>query len=254
MAITGTGAIEREQSILFIEINGIWDPIGEDNESMERTRNNTVTQTKNVLGTTKTKVTNGNQITTVSPYLVARDSALGKELYEIDRLNKQLDDVKYRFMEVSIFDKVADEKFAAWVQPAKIDLKSWGGAAADGVTAPFDIVWEGERTYGTYDRSTNTFTPTDGIESITVVSTAGGSATGTSLFVSPQLGTGNHYVYKGGASAQTVTAGQDLSAWTPFAVGANITVTGSPAIITVAEVDAANKAVKVGSVTAVYGA
>lgn len=171
----------------------------------------------------------------------------------IDRLNKQLDDVKYRFMEVSLFDEVADEKFAAWAQSAKIDLKSWGGAAADGVTAPFDIVWEGERTYGTYDRAANTFTPTDGIESITVVSTAGTGATGTSLYVSPQLGTGNHYVYKGGASAQTVTAGQDLTSWTPLAVGTNITVTGSPATITVAEVDAANKAVKVGSVTAVYG-
>ena len=79
---------------------------------MERTRNNTVTQTKNVLGKTKTKVTKGNQVTSVSPFLVARDSALGKELYEIDRLNKQLDEVKYRFMEVSIFDSKGDEKFA----------------------------------------------------------------------------------------------------------------------------------------------
>ena len=113
---------------------------------MERTRNNTVTQTKNVLGKTKTKVTKGNQVTSVSPFLVARDSALGKELYEIDRLNKQLDEVKYRFMEVSIFDSKGDEKFAAWTQEAKIDLKSWGGSAADGLTAPFDIVWEGDRT------------------------------------------------------------------------------------------------------------
>lgn len=53
MAITGTGAVEREYSVLLIQINGIWYPIGEDNESMERTRNNTVTQTKNVLGKTK---------------------------------------------------------------------------------------------------------------------------------------------------------------------------------------------------------
>ena len=141
MAITGTGAVEREYSVLLIQINGIWYPIGEDNESMERTRNNTVTQTKNVLGKTKTKVVKGNQVTSVSPFLVARDSALGKELYEIDRLNKQLDEVKYRFMEVSIFDKKGDEKFAAWTQEAKIDLKSWGGSAADGLTAPFDIVW-----------------------------------------------------------------------------------------------------------------
>ena len=100
MSITGTGAVEREQSILFIQINGVWEPIGEDNESLERTRNNTVTQTKNVLGRTKTKITKGNQVTSVSPYLIAKDSALAKELYEIDRKDKQLDEVKYRFMAV----------------------------------------------------------------------------------------------------------------------------------------------------------
>ena len=163
MAITGTGAVEREQSILFIQINGVWEPIGADNESLERTRNNTVTQTKNVLGRTKTKITKGNQVTSVSPYLIAKDSALAKELYEIDRKDKQLDEVKYRFMEVSIFDQKGDEKFAAWTQEAKVDLKSWGGAAADGLTAPFDIVWEGDRTYGTYDRAANTFTSDGGI-------------------------------------------------------------------------------------------
>ena len=31
MAIKGTGAVEREQSILMIQLNGIWYPIGEDN-------------------------------------------------------------------------------------------------------------------------------------------------------------------------------------------------------------------------------
>lgn len=254
MAIKGTGAIAREQSILFMEVNGIFYEIGEDNDSLERTRNNTVSQTKNVLGRTKTKVTIGNQITSVSPFLIARDSAIGKELYEIDRMNKQLDELKRRFMEVSIFDEIEDGKYAAFVQDAKIDLKSWGGTAADGLAAPFDIVWEGERIYGVYDIETNTFTPNDGIESLTVVSTAGSSTTGTTLFVSPQLGTGNHYVYMGGTTAQNVAVNQDLSAWTSLPVGTEITVTGSPAVITVAEVDAANKAVRAGSVTATYGA
>lgn len=253
MAITGTGAIEREQSLLLIQINGIWYPIGEDNETLERTRNNTVTQTRNVLGATKSKVTKGNQVTSVSPFLVARDSALGKELYEIDRLGKQLDELKYKFMEVSIFDVKGEEKFSAWTQYGKIDLKSWGGAAADGLTAPFDIVWEGDRTYGTYDRAANTFTADGGIEALTVVSTAGTSATTTTLFVSPQLSTGNHYVYKGAAKAETVTEGQDVSSWSNLAPGSTISLTGSPAVITVAEADAAGKAVRAGSVTAVYG-
>ena len=253
MAIKGTGAVEREQSILMIQLNGIWYPIGEDNDTLDRTRNNTVTQTKNVLGRTKSKVTTGNQITPVSPFIIARDSALGKELYEIDRLSKQLDELKYRFMEVSIFDEIGNEKFAAWTQDAKIDLKSWGGTAADGVAAPFDIVWEGERTFGVFDRAENTFTADGGIGSLTVVSTAGTGTTGTILVVAPQLDTGNHYVYKGGTSAQTVTAGQDLSSWSALAVGTSVSVTGSPSVITVAEVDAAGKAVKAGSANAVYG-
>lgn len=253
MAITGTGAIEREQSLLMIKVNGIWYPLGEDNESMERTLNNTVSQTKNVLGVSKSKVTVGNQITSVSPYLVARDSAVGIELYEIDRKRKQLDELKYTFMEVSIFDKVADEKFAAWIQEGKIDLKSWGGAAADGLTAPFDIVWEGERTHGTYDRAANTFTPDDGIDALTVVSTAGGNATSTVVVVAPSLGTGNHYVYVATDEAQEVAYGDDLSAWTAFAAGSALTLADSPQFITVAEVDAANKAVKAGSAEIVYG-
>ena len=254
MAIKGTGAVEREQSILMVQLNGIWYPIGEDNDTLDRTRNNTVSQTKNVLGVTKSKVTTGNQVTSVSPFLIARDSALGKELYEIDRMNKQLDELKYKFMEVSIFDEVGTEQFAAWTQDAKIDIKTWGGTAADGVAAPFDIVWEGERIYGVYDRAANTFTPDNGIGTLSVVSTAGTGATGTMLFVSPQLETGDHYVYKGGTKAETVTAGMDCSSWTALAVGTNISVTGSPAVITVAEVDAASRAVKFGSVTAVYGA
>lgn len=253
MSIKGTGAIEREQSILMMKVNGVFYPLGEDCESMERTRNNTVTQTKNVLGTSTSKVTSGNQITSVSPYLVKRDSAVGKELYEIDRMNKQLDELKYTFMEVAIFDEVAPEKFAAWTQEGKVDLKSWGGSAADGLAAPFDIVWEGERTYGVYDRVANTFTPTDGIETLTVVSTEGSTSTTTNVVVSPSLATGNHYVYMTDDAATTVTYGEDLSAWDIFSAGSALTLADTPAYITIAEVDAANKAVKAGSAELIYG-
>ena len=221
---------------------------------MERTRNNTVTQTKNVLGKTKTKVVKGNQVTSVSPFLVARDSALGKELYEIDRLNKQLDQVKYTLYGGLYFRQQGRRKVRGMDAGSKDRPQELGRFhAADGLTAPFDIVWEGDRTYGIYDRAANTFTSDGGIEELTVVSTAGGSATSTVLLVSPQLSTGNHYVYKGGASAQTVAEGQDVTSWSTLSPGTAITLTGSPATITVVEADAAGKAVKAGSVTAVYG-
>ena len=43
-------------------------------------------------------------------------------------------------MEVSIFDQKGDEKFAAWTQEAKVDLKSWGGAAAAEEQTEFDVI------------------------------------------------------------------------------------------------------------------
>lgn len=250
MAILGTGAVEREKSILFIELNSIWYPIGEDNESLTRTRNNSVSQTKNVLGKSKSVVAKGNQTTSVDPLKIARDDALGKELYEIDRLSKQLDELKHRFMEVSIFDEIEPGKFAAWVQDAKIDLKSWGGSN-DGLYAPFDIVWEGDRVYGVYDQAENTFTPSTTIKTLSVVTTAGGESGTTIVTVAPSVSTGNHYRFKAGAEAETVTANQDLAAWAILAPGTELAATG--AIITVAEVNSAGKAQKYGTATVVYG-
>ena len=47
--------------------------------------------------------------------------------------------------------------------------------------------------------------------------------------------------------------GQDVTSWSTLSPGTAISLTGSPATITVVEADAAGKAVKAGSVTAVYG-
>ena len=248
--ITGSGAVQREQSILFISLNAVWSPIGEDNESLSRTRNNTVTQTKNVLGGTRSTVAKGNQITTVDPFKITADSPLAAELYDIDRLSKQLDDVRRTFMEVSIFDEREGGKYAAWTQDGCIDLKSWGGQN-DGLYAPFDVVWTGNRVYGVYDKALNTFTPTDSIKTLSVTSTAGGEPETTIITVTPSLGTGHHYRYSAGAAEATVTANQDLSAWTTMPVGVELTIPG--VIITVAEVDASARAIKYGSATVVCG-
>ena len=244
------GAVKREKSMLFTAINSIWYPLGEDNESLTRNRNNAVSQVKNVLGKNKATVTNGNQITSVDPYKLTSDNPLSNELYEIDRLSKELDELKYKFMEVSIFDEVEPGKFRAWVQDGLIDLKSWGGQN-DGLYAPFDIVWTGERVHGVYDQALNQFTPTAAIASLTVVSTAGSGTGKTIVMVAPALSTGNHYRYKAGTAVTAVTANQDLSSWATLAVGREISATG--AVITVAEVDASASAIKSGSATAVYG-
>lgn len=244
------GAVKREKSILFAAVNSLWYPLGEDNESMTRTRNNAVSQVKNILGKSKATVSSGNQITSVDPYKITSDNPLSAELYEIDRKSKELDELKYNFMEVSIFDEVEPGKYRAWTQDGLIDLKSWGGQN-DGLYAPFDIVWTGERVQGVYDQALNIFTPSDSINTLQVVSTAGSGAGKTIITVAPAVGTGNHYRYKAGSTAQTVTANEDLSAWDVLAVGRDVDTTGET--ITIAEVDAGASAVKTGSTTVVYG-
>lgn len=161
MAITGTGLAKRNESVVLMKISNAYYPIGKNVPDMSRTLNNTVSQEQDVLGNTNTTIAQGNQITSVSPFKIEKDSVIGKELYAIYKEGKSLDDLKYTFVEIFLFDEVSEGAVGAFEQSAKIDLKSWGGNF-DSLYAPFDVVWEGPRVQGTWTKATKTFTPTAG--------------------------------------------------------------------------------------------
>ena len=94
-------------------------------------------------------------------------------------------------------------------------------------------------------------TPT--LQSITVNSTdSGATAVGDSVITTSgySLGTGEKYVYKCAAStAPTVTYGQKLTGWSNLPAGGNITPAATDTKITVAAVDAQNRAQAAGNAT-----
>ncbi len=78
---------------------------------------------------------------------------------------------------------------------------------------------------------------------LTVVSEAGSTTGDSKITVTGATGS---LVYKVGASAETVTYGQDVSTWTTLTSGAEITATSGD-YISVCEIDAEQKAVAFGS-------
>ena len=92
---------------------------------------------------------------------------------------------------------------------------------------------------------------TPSLGSVTVASTAGTAVGDSNIAMSGySLGTGEKWVYKTGAStAPTVTYGQNLSKWTDIDSGDDITPAANQTKITVAAVDANNRAQAAGNTT-----
>lgn len=87
------------------------------------------------------------------------------------------------------------------------------------------------------------------IGTLAVASVAGQTSGNTSLTVTPaKANAGNVYKYKVGASAETVTYGQNVRTWTAWDGTSEITATNGQKI-TVVEADSAYKAIKSGSAT-----
>lgn len=159
-AIEGTGKAQRKSAILLMNVGTKDKPeyelLGKDNDELTRTRNNEVESKSNVLGETVVEVKNGAQVTTVDPFKFERDSKVAQILYEIDKYDKELDDVVYEFVEVFEEDKLGENEFACWKRDGAIDLKSWGGDAS-GIGEPFDINWKGAKVHGKFNPVTKAF-------------------------------------------------------------------------------------------------
>ena len=139
-----------------------WEIIGKDIEELSRELNNEVNSFTNILGETEVEVTKGNQVTSCDPVKFRDDSKASKILYNIYKNDSELSDVEKEFVEVNTSMPVSgkDDEYEAFMQTGAIDLKSWGGDTT-GINSPFDINWLGEKTYGTFNPTTKTFTPVE---------------------------------------------------------------------------------------------
>lgn len=137
-----------------------WEIFGKDVEELSRELNNEVNSFTNILGEAEVEITKGANVTTVDPIKFRDDSKISKILYEIYKYDKELSDVEFEFLEVNTTETIEGNtnEYGAFMQTGAIDLKSWGGDTT-GINSPIDINWKGEKTYGTFNPTTKTFTP-----------------------------------------------------------------------------------------------
>lgn len=91
--------------------------------------------------------------------------------------------------------------------------------------------------------------PNQPLGTLTVTSAAGSSSGNTALTVKPQITSGNHYVYKIGATVTLPTSyGQDVTSWTTWNGTDEIAATTGNKI-GVVEANSSNQAVKAGKAT-----
>lgn len=166
MAISGTGWIKREEFMLFADVaeppaTPSWELLGEKVEDMSLSMNPNVTTVTDVTGKVTTSLDKYEKQTDVSPMRAKRDSKFFEILYDIVKEEKTLSDVERTFLCVNIFDSMVDDEgetvYAAWTQKAVVAVQSYGGNT-EGLDIPFNLHWFGEKTYGTFDPETKTFT------------------------------------------------------------------------------------------------
>ncbi len=169
----GNGKFNREDQVLMfdanitsIDENGIvygdtsnWVPIGEDNDEITREINNEIESKKNVLGKTSINHSGGAQTTEIDPVAIRGNDVLSTIIYNIYKYDLRGDKATLKCMEVTAADKQANGSYGAFTESAVVDLKSFGGDVSE-ISAPITLNWKGDKTHGTFDATTKTFTAT----------------------------------------------------------------------------------------------
>lgn len=179
--LSGTGKFNREDHITMfnsnissVDENGIvyntgdpiWEPFGEDNDEITREMNNELDAKKNVLGKTNIDHTTGPQTTEIDPIAIRGNDSLSTILYYMYKYNLTGDKALLQCMEVTLADvtettsgNTTTKNYGAFTEDAIVDLKSWGGDTSK-LNSPITLNWKNNRVHGTFNPTTNAFTPT----------------------------------------------------------------------------------------------
>lgn len=159
--IAGTGYIKRSEHKLFANVGTAaspeWELQGDRNDELNTELNPNVESGEDVTGKTYADLDKYEEETDVETYRAQRDSKWAVILYDIYKYRKTLTDVVHEFCVVNAFAG-ASGQFDAWTQKAVVAVQSTGGDTK-GMNLPYNIHWVGERTYGTFNLDSLTFTP-----------------------------------------------------------------------------------------------
>lgn len=152
--------IERKYLAHFIDSSfggetKTYERIGKDLEEYNIEMNADSETKKNILGENSTNVKGYDVSSSVDTYYAREGDALFTHLYEI--VNKRSTGTELETTVVDVLVKPDGTVVSAWREDAVVIPQSVGGDNG-GVQIPYEIHYNGNRTEGSWDMSTKTFT------------------------------------------------------------------------------------------------
>ena len=154
--------IERKYMAHFI--NGaktgeeaVYERLGQDLEEFAPEMSAQVETKKNILGESSILISGYEKTASVEPYYAEEGTALFQRLQDILDNASVLDEVKTDVVEVKLWNAAQDGVYPAIREEAYIEITSYGGDTT-GYQIPFTLHYTGNRTHGTFDVATKTFT------------------------------------------------------------------------------------------------
>lgn len=159
-----TGKIDRKYMAHILDSGSLcggetpeWERLGDDLEEYNIELNPDTETSKNILGE-ETFTHNGYEVSSdADPYYARTDSTLFTKLQEIIDNRYKDDNCKTSALEVHLWDGSETAGYVAWKQSCYVVPTSYGGDTS-GYQIPFTVYYTGERTKGTYNVSSKTFT------------------------------------------------------------------------------------------------
>lgn len=154
--------IERKYLAHFINTaagtaTASYEQLGKDLEEFSPELSAQVDTKKNIMGQTSIVISSYEKTGSVEPYYAEEGSALFQRLQDIIDDGKVLDELKTDVVEVKLWQAEDNGSYAAIREEAYIEVTSYGGDTT-GYQIPFKLHFTGNKTKGTYNIASGTFT------------------------------------------------------------------------------------------------
>ena len=153
--------IERKYMAHFInaaqDAEAVYERLGQDLEEFSPELSAQVETKKNILGESSVLISGYEKTAAVEPFYAEAGSALFERLQAIVDGDLVLDNLKADVVDVKLWEQGSDGAFPAVKETVYIEVTSYGGDTT-GYQIPFTLHYTGQKTKGTFDVSTKTFT------------------------------------------------------------------------------------------------
>lgn len=153
--------IERKYLAHFLNTGAAGDAaytrLGRDLEEFSPEMSAQVDTKKNILGETAVLISGYEKTAAVEPYYAEKGDALFERLQAILDGNLTLDELKTDVVEVKLWETETSGAYPAIRETAYIEVSSYGGDTT-GYQIPFTLHYTGEKTQGSFNLATKTFT------------------------------------------------------------------------------------------------